>query len=91
MKGLSFNVFLGSSAVERSTVNRLVAGSNPARGVLIHIQTTEDPSEGLFFQVKYFRKKKCVAFLEFLRFSYFNSRLLTSNNLMVTLAWGVYF
>ena len=26
---------LGSSAVERSTVNRLVAGSNPARGVLI--------------------------------------------------------
>ena len=24
---------LGSSAVERSTVNRLVAGSNPARGV----------------------------------------------------------
>ena len=25
--------FLGSSAVERSTVNRLVAGSNPARGV----------------------------------------------------------
>ena len=24
---------LGSSAVERSAVNRLVAGSNPARGV----------------------------------------------------------
>jgi hypothetical protein len=24
--------FLGSSAVEQSTVNRLVAGSNPARG-----------------------------------------------------------
>ncbi len=25
-------IFLGSSAVEQSTVNRLVAGSNPARG-----------------------------------------------------------
>ncbi len=30
----SSGVFLGSSAVERSTVNRLVAGSNPARGVI---------------------------------------------------------
>jgi hypothetical protein len=25
-------LFLGSSAVEHSTVNRMVAGSNPARG-----------------------------------------------------------
>jgi hypothetical protein len=28
----SFRLFLGSSAVEHSTVNRMVAGSNPARG-----------------------------------------------------------
>ena len=27
-----FRSFLGSSAVEHSTVNRMVAGSNPARG-----------------------------------------------------------
>jgi hypothetical protein len=27
-----FASFLGSSAVEHSTVNRMVAGSNPARG-----------------------------------------------------------
>ena len=27
------DAFLGSSAVEQPTVNRLVAGSNPARGV----------------------------------------------------------
>src|SRR5947207_12408395 len=27
-----FRLFLGSSAVEHSTVNRMVAGSNPARG-----------------------------------------------------------
>ena len=29
---LRFRLFLGSSAVEHSTVNRMVAGSNPARG-----------------------------------------------------------
>ena len=29
---LGFALFLGSSAVEHSTVNRMVAGSNPARG-----------------------------------------------------------
>jgi hypothetical protein len=29
---LGFRLFLGSSAVEHSTVNRMVAGSNPARG-----------------------------------------------------------
>ena len=29
---LLFRLFLGSSAVEHSTVNRMVAGSNPARG-----------------------------------------------------------
>src|ERR1700722_3275451 len=29
---LRFRSFLGSSAVEHSTVNRMVAGSNPARG-----------------------------------------------------------
>lgn len=28
-------MFLDSSAVEQSTVNRLVAGSNPARGAII--------------------------------------------------------
>ena len=30
-----FPVFLGSSAVERSTVNRLVTGSNPVRGAIL--------------------------------------------------------
>jgi hypothetical protein len=30
-----FRLFLGSSAVEHSTVNRMVAGSNPARGAII--------------------------------------------------------
>jgi hypothetical protein len=29
-----FASFLGSSAVEHSTVNRMVAGSNPARGAI---------------------------------------------------------
>jgi hypothetical protein len=29
---MGFRLFLGSSAVEHSTVNRMVAGSNPARG-----------------------------------------------------------
>src|SRR2546423_9285760 len=29
-----FHLFLGSSAVEHSTVNRMVAGSNPARGAI---------------------------------------------------------
>ena len=29
---------LGSSAVERSTVNRLVAGSNPARGAYFQLK-----------------------------------------------------
>src|ERR1700736_6768619 len=28
------SLFLGSSAVEHSTVNRMVAGSNPARGAI---------------------------------------------------------
>jgi hypothetical protein len=32
---LGFALFLGSSAVEHSTVNRMVAGSNPARGAKI--------------------------------------------------------
>jgi hypothetical protein len=31
-----FRLFLGSSAVEHSTVNRMVAGSNPARGARDH-------------------------------------------------------
>jgi hypothetical protein len=31
-----YRVFLGSSAVEHSTVNRMVAGSNPARGATCH-------------------------------------------------------
>src|SRR5882757_6983024 len=30
-----FRLFLGSSAVEHSTVNRMVAGSNPARGAIM--------------------------------------------------------
>ena len=33
---LWFRLFLGSSAVEHSTVNRMVAGSNPARGANTH-------------------------------------------------------
>ena len=37
---VKFYMFLGSSAVERSTVNRLVAGSNPARGVQFQRQET---------------------------------------------------
>ena len=49
MKELGFNIFLGSSAVERSTVNRLVAGSNPARGVNLKIQNTARPINGSFF------------------------------------------
>jgi hypothetical protein len=32
-----FRLFLGSSAVEHSTVNRMVAGSNPARGATTSI------------------------------------------------------
>jgi hypothetical protein len=31
-----FRLFLGSSAVEHSTVNRMVAGSNPARGAICY-------------------------------------------------------
>ena len=43
-----FLLFLGSSAVERSAVNRLVAGSNPARGVPFQFQETKkDPVTGL--------------------------------------------
>jgi hypothetical protein len=34
---LIHHIILGSSVVERSTVNRLVAGSNPARGVVKHL------------------------------------------------------
>src|SRR6266571_566038 len=37
---MGFRLFLGSSAVEHSTVNRMVAGSNPARGATAY-------SEGL--------------------------------------------
>jgi hypothetical protein len=33
-KPVGFRLFLGSSAVEHSTVNRMVAGSNPARGAI---------------------------------------------------------
>ena len=36
---LVYRLFLGSSAVEHPTVNRMVAGSNPARGA-IAIDTT---------------------------------------------------
>jgi hypothetical protein len=32
-----FRLFLGSSAVEHSTVNRMVAGSNPARGAILQL------------------------------------------------------
>jgi hypothetical protein len=34
---LIHHIILGSSVVERSTVNRLVAGSNPARGVVRYL------------------------------------------------------
>ena len=49
-----FLLFLGSSAVERSAVNRLVAGSNPARGVFYATVKTEDAYEmpipsGIFY------------------------------------------
>ena len=33
--------FRGSSTVEQPTVNRLVAGSNPARGASVHEQRRE--------------------------------------------------
>ena len=36
---VKFLIFLGSSAVERSAVNRLVAGSNPARGVFMSLKS----------------------------------------------------
>ena len=42
-------MFLGSSAVERSTVNRLVAGSNPARGVSKQIHNLPRDLISLFF------------------------------------------
>ena len=32
---LEVDIFLGSSVVEQTTVNRWVAGSNPARGAII--------------------------------------------------------
>src|SRR5215208_5654245 len=35
-----FRLFLGSSAVEHSTVNRMVAGSNPARGATTVLSRT---------------------------------------------------
>jgi hypothetical protein len=38
---LVFALFLGSSAVEHSTVNRMVAGSNPARGATIYFGNYE--------------------------------------------------
>ena len=49
MKELNFYIFLGSSAVERSTVNRLVAGSNPARGVLKSRKVMQSHLPGDFF------------------------------------------
>jgi hypothetical protein len=36
-------LFLGSSAVEHSTVNRMVAGSNPARGAKIRAKIRPSP------------------------------------------------
>ena len=45
-----FLIFLGSSAVERSAVNRLVAGSNPARGVHFNVYNNSwDPRRDLFY------------------------------------------
>ncbi len=35
------SIFLGSSAVEQATVNRLAAGSNPARGAIECIQVVK--------------------------------------------------
>ncbi len=37
-----FRLFLGSSAVEHSTVNRMVAGSNPARGATLFLPLLSD-------------------------------------------------
>ena len=48
MEELNFYIFLGSSAVERSAVNRLVAGSNPARGVSTHFHKLSETSKSLF-------------------------------------------
>ena len=54
---------LGSSAVERSTVNRLVAGSNPARGV--PYKCHHRLGGGIFFwlsgSVFFFNRKKIAA------------------------------
>ena len=36
-----FALFLGSSAVEHPTVNRMVAGSNPARGAKIPLNVSD--------------------------------------------------
>ena len=41
---LRFRLFLGSSAVEHSTVNRMVAGSNPARGAIWLFRRHSSPS-----------------------------------------------
>ena len=60
MKELNFYIFLGSSAVERSTVNRLVAGSNPARGVHLKIQNTARPVKGSFFMCHFMGQSKTL-------------------------------
>ena len=45
----SLRLFLGSSAVEHSTVNRMVAGSNPARGAnqIKHLSENDQKSRSL--------------------------------------------
>src|SRR6202158_996478 len=50
-------LFLGSSAVEHSTVNRMVAGSNPARGASI-FQMLQDCS-ALFARAVYASAPHC--------------------------------
>src|SRR5271154_29464 len=54
-----FALFLGSSAVEHSTVNRMVAGSNPARGaneikhLAQYLKTTKNAVWAVCGQINY--------------------------------------
>src|SRR5438874_6359944 len=53
-----FRLFLGSSAVEHSTVNRMVAGSNPARGAKSN-QSLRQESDRLSWS-RFFVCKPCA-------------------------------
>ncbi len=52
-------LFLGSSAVEHSTVNRMVAGSNPARGAISH--KSEHGAAGTCVNIDQTRDVRCSA------------------------------